>query len=536
MVEQIRRSPLALLSNALILAVVSREAPAQTPQGPQLPEVLKERARQFLASPSAEFLSGSTASALRCLTSTMVLPSSIPRTSAMTQVGPPPSGGQIMVNDPSKDLLTILDISTQSETAVAAFGNNIVVAYNDTGEYYFTGSLSGYSRSVDGGASFADLGGMPRLATGASLGDPALFVDRTGTFYFAELAMDSARPPGFEATIAISKSTDGGQHFGSTVYLPPQGVLPNSFQDKEFLAVDTTSGPFSGNLYLSWTSKAPAYGDQPIFFSRSTDGGASFSTPISISVPGDVNHDSEPAVGPNGEVYVTWQRSPIYSPLDPGAILVAKSVDGGAHFAAPVLVSAVSFVGFVGSTFFSNILAGQEPRIDVNPVNGDVCIVFPANPPGLDGADVFFTRSMDGGSHWTSPVRVNDDATLNDQFTPDLAINQDGVIEVIWYDRRLDPNNVKIDVFRARSVDGGQSFRPNQRVTSTSSFPAVGYDPVYASGNPAYIGDYIDIKAETTSSGRGKHFVLAWADFRRIISTPRGNRSDQDVFFTILKP
>ncbi|MFO0980640.1 MAG: sialidase family protein [Planctomycetota bacterium] len=437
-----------------------------------------------------------------------------------------------MVNDPSKDLLTIFDITTQSETAVAAFGNNIVVAYNDSGEYYSTNSYSGYSRSADGGASFADLGTMPIAATEISIGVPALVVDRAGTFYYAEIAIDAARPPGFESTVAISKSTDGGQHFGATVYPPSAGVSANSTQDKEFLAVDTTSGPFAGNLYLSWTSIDPG---STIFFSRSTDGGASFSTPIPISAAGEVNQYSEPAVGPNGDVYVAWfQFSHPYVSLDPGAILVAKSIDGGVHFGTPVTVTAVPEIGFLGGNLIGNFRANSAPRVDVNPINGDVCIVFAANPPGLDGADIYFTRSTDGGGHWSNPTRVNDDATNNDQFFPDLAINQDGVVDVIWYDRRLDPNNLKIDVFRARSVDGGQSFRPNQRVTSTSSFPAVGYDPI--NKQPSYMGDYIDIKAETTGSGRGKNFVLAWGDFRRIISTPRGNRPDQDVVFTLLKP
>jgi hypothetical protein len=60
------------------------------------------------------------------------------------------------------------------------------------------------------------------------------------------------------------------------------------------------------------------------------------------------------------------------------------------------------------------------------------------------------------------------------------------------------PENLRIDVFKARSFNGGLSFGPNQRVTTVSSFPAVGYDPLI---NPTYMGDYIDIKAATTSRG-----------------------------------
>ncbi len=147
-----------------------------------------------------------------------------------------------------------------------------------------------------------------------------------------------------------------------------------------------------------------------------------------------------------------------------------------------------------------------------------------------DGADVFFTRSTDGGALWSAPIRVNDDPGTNDQFFPDIAVNRQGVIEAIWYHRRLDPQNLKIDVFKAQSVDGGLSFGPNHRVTLESFFPAVGYDPVFVA-TPTAMGDYIDVKADTRPDGRGFNFFLAWTDCRRVITTPQGTRPDQDVFF-----
>jgi hypothetical protein len=530
-----------MLRSAMVFTVLASagagDAVAQDAQGSRDWASAKVLASRLLSSPVARYRSSSGIMALRRLTMPFQPMLNRATDCQLRPFEQPdyriPSSGQVMVNDPATDKLTIFDLTSQSETAVASFGHSIVVAYNDDGSYLNL-SDSGYSRSTDGGSTFLDLGEMPVPPTASfTAGDPALVVDRHGTFYYAEIMADPTRPPGYEFTLGISRSVDGGQHFGSTVYPPAAGVLPDSFQDKEFLAVDTSDSPFAGNIYLSWTSE-PVTGEWPIMFSRSIDGGATFSTPIPISVPGDFNQFSEPAVGPMGEVYVAWFRFASFFPtLDLDTILVAKSVDGGAHFGAPVTVTSVPEIGFFGGTLFGNLRVNSAPRIDVDPTSGTVCIVFNANPPGLDGADVFFTRSLDGGNHWTTPIRVNDDTGFNDQFFPDLAINQDGIIEVIWYDRRLDPSNLKMDVYRARSVNGGQSFRPNQRVTSVSSFPAVGYDPALI-GN--YLGDYIDIKPTMTGAGRGKDFLLAWADFRRIISTPRGNRPDQDVFFMLLSP
>ena len=193
-------------------------------------------------------------------------------------------------------------------------------------------------------------------------------------------------------------------------------------------------------------------------------------------------------------------------------------------------------VGFggqpVNARMRANFRTDSFPRIDVNPRNGEVYIVYNANPDGPDGADIFFTRSTDGGATWSAPTRVNRDPGDNDQLFPDIAVNVNGALEVAWYDQRLDPENFRMDIYHARSTDGGRSFGPNQRVTQTSSLPAVGYDPVV---NPNYMGDYLDLKAITTPTGPGSDFLLSWGDFRRVIVTNGGVRPDQDVFFTLLR-
>jgi hypothetical protein len=200
-----------------------------------------------------------------------------------------------------------------------------------------------------------------------------------------------------------------------------------------------------------------------------------------------------------------------------------------------VEVASLTPIGFGGSPVNArlrgNFRTNSFPRIDVNPGNGDVYIVYNANPPGPDGADIFFTRSTNGGASWSAPTRVNSDPGDNDQFFPDVAVNANGAIEVAWYDQRRDPENFRMDVYHARSTDRGLSFGPNQRVTSTSSLPAVGYDAVV---NPNYMGDYIDLKAITTATGPGFDFLLSWGDWRRVIETEGGIRPDQDVFFRLI--
>jgi hypothetical protein len=436
-----------------------------------------------------------------------------------------------MVNNPDQDLRTGEDLTTQSETALAGFGRTIVVAFNDTGQLpadLVSGPLSvmGYSRSVDGGATFTDIGSFPVPLFGANFGDPGMVVDLKGTFYASALVYNPFGPQGPEQNVAIYKSVDGGLTWPVASFPPPgtAGLAP--IVDKPFIGVDTSSSPFRGSVYVTWTSiDLGFFTDLPIAFSRSTDGGLSFSPPQVISEPGTINQGSEPAVGPNGEIYVTWIR------LAPGPqlIMVARSLDGGQTFGPPAAIAPVTNIGFTSGNLNGDIRVVSYPRIDVSPVNGNVYVVYTSNPPGPDGSDVFLAASIDRGQTWSAPIRVNDDATESDQFFPDVAAGRDGTVQVIWYDRRNDPENLLIDVYSGRISPDGSSVLDNDRVTSVSFPPAVGYDPLL---DPRYMGDYIDLKRLISPDPTGPGFGAAWGDNRRRIVTGGGRRNDQDVMFT----
>src|SRR4051794_38288144 len=266
------------------------------------PEAQK-RARDLLSSPQAKYLSGTGRTALQTIAGELSVPNSggMGNVSSVTTPSASPVFsffGEVMVNNPDQDLGTASDISTQSETAVAGFGRTVVVAFNDSGPLAsplapFSGM--GYSRSVDGGNTFTDIGTFPIPSGGANFGDPGLVVDRSGNFYASAL-VGLPSPTAFTQTVGIYKSTDGGLTW-PTLSVVPSGTAPLS-PDKPFIAVDTSTTAFSGNVYVSWTNfvPPPASPALPILFSRSTDGGKSFSAPITLSAPGEVNQGSEPAI------------------------------------------------------------------------------------------------------------------------------------------------------------------------------------------------------------------------------------------------
>jgi hypothetical protein len=139
-----------------------------------------------------------------------------------------------------------------------------------------------------------------------------------------------------------------------------------------------------------------------------------------------------------------------------------------------------------------------------------------------NGTDIFLSRSTDGGTTWSSPLRVNDDPTgvANDQFNHWLAVDPvDGSINISWNDTRNDPTHVSTDIYYARSTDGGLGFAPNVKVTSaTTNETCCGADL----GNQ--YGDYEGIAA----FGDSIHPV--WTDRRSSVAS-----LDEEVFTSTLK-
>ncbi len=133
--------------------------------------------------------------------------------------------------------------------------------------------------------------------------------------------------------------------------------------------------------------------------------------------------------------------------------------------------------------------------------DGVAYLAFAGWGGGVTQADIFFTKSLDGGQTWTTPVRVNNDAGGANQAEPALALDNVNRIYVVWTDSRNGNN----DVFCAKSTDGGLSFSANVRVndvtTNSQSEPDVTVDPV----NPSLVH-------------------AAWTDTRSAITGP-------DIFY-----
>jgi hypothetical protein len=187
-------------------------------------------------------------------------------------------------------------------------------------------------------------------------------------------------------------------------------------------------------------------------------------------------------------------------------MMVVQSRNGGTTWSEPMDAATVYDLPFhFQNSCFRNF---SLPAFAADPTNGTLYLSWSDERSG--DADILLARSTDGGKTWSVPVRVNDDPIGDgkDQFQPQLAVAPDGVVSVMFFDRRNDLNNFKIDVYLAQSTDGGQSFHPNVRVTDVSWDPSLGA-PVPAGGTPVtFIGDYQGLAVDN-------HFAhVFWNDTR----------------------
>ncbi|MCF8388716.1 MAG: T9SS type A sorting domain-containing protein, partial [Bacteroidales bacterium] len=151
-----------------------------------------------------------------------------------------------------------------------------------------------------------------------------------------------------------------------------------------------------------------------------------------------------------------------------------------------------------------NLNGGSDARakgaavIRVMPSNpNELYIVYAADPDqtGPDEGDIFLIKSTDGGTNWSSPAQVNDDHTNNDQVMPWMEIKPNGIIDIVWYDRRNDPADLQWDVYFTSSTDGGNSFAVNTQVNTG----------MYFSPNPwktfdVWMGEYPGLAVDNNSA------------------------------------
>jgi hypothetical protein len=416
----------------------------------------------------------------------------------------------------------------ENEPAVAIDPRNENVLLGSSNDYcgvYNRGALVGavgpiwlgYYRSTDQGASFTsslvpgyqdDTSPYAALsqARTASAGDPVVAWDNNGRAFFGSESSDD--PAGSLKTfgdvfVARFENPDGptgpsvrdGLAYRGTTVIEKGSSAPNllgKFNDKTAIEADRTGSSCAGNVYFSW-SRFTGNGGVGIYFSRSTDHGATFSSPMKLTPSiHDVQFPDISVTG-NGHVYVTFRQFDDGG-KNPNAVMIAKSTDCGQTFSAPQLVtpfiendaqdqraaepipqpqsqpddplfrdeaeagssSARDCGDFSdgcasGFTFFRR---DTQVRSTADQLSSSelVYIVYDATKPGSEAATgstyhttdpgmggqaaTYFVRYNGANGTHTAPTVIDNQATGHQVF-PDISADG-GVLHAIWWDSRND--------------------------------------------------------------------------------------------------
>jgi hypothetical protein len=333
--------------------------------------------------------------------------------------------------------------------------------------------------SQDGGQTWpADLQrqipGMPLDIPNQS--DPVAFARDDGRMY--ALALGHGNGHG----LFITWSDDDGVTWRSPSVPIVYNETPCCLDDKEWPAIDNNpDSPYYHNLYVAWANDG-------ILFSRSTDGGETWSSYTNIA-PGYTEYPY-PIVGADGTLYVFYMDGWGY--CADGYIRYVKSTNGGASFSGPYTVVATSQPcspihgngGYDQWRFFSIITAAADPQ---NPDN--LWVAWTDDNNILYGkTDVLYVRSTDGGQTWTNKARLSHDdpEVYVDHITPVFSMGAEGRLHAFWLDRRDDLSNHLFHGYHTSTIDG-VTWEPDTRV-SDQPFDLNFYFPPPPGYNAA--GDY----------------------------------------------
>jgi hypothetical protein len=431
------------------------------------------------------------------------------------------------------------DFATPDANEVAAqAGMNIAVVAGDdpTAAAFFEGTSFQVYFSTDGGVTW----GATTIDAALDGGDAAAFrnfgmvaYDAFGNLWLSYLYDD---PTLDEARVWTAISGDQGATFAvvDNFSLPGGGIAPFGTLDRPCLAVGPAGGSTTDQaVYVSYMDLSLAnvlVGAN----SQSMSGFTTFSGNAPVNAQPEIaatlfafGEHARCAVGPAGELYVTWvDRSAIFS----SDIVVDRDQDG--LYAATFTWDTDTVV----DTVFSPAAARPSspdagPPIPLSSITvvptgaheGRLVIAYEVLVPntlgvGPDHTRVVVAHSDDAGYTGDNNIAVHQ-ADTADQYIPAITADRvTGRLHISWYDTKLDDTNESTQRFAAAS-DGGDEWGDPLQLSDTSS----------AAEGGAF--EFTDYGLYQGIAAHGGHVVAGWSGNE----APPGNATRMDAFVKVVQ-
>jgi len=233
-------------------------------------------------------------------------------------------------------------------------------------------------------------------------------------------------------------------HNGAPDYVAPYPVKGQE-PDKQWITIDTNpKSLFKNTIYAMWAVFDGINSKPFVSTAKALPDGThtDWSTPVLLPTVNNTASDTYllPHAAPDGTLYTSITNFPAKHGYCCITVSAIKSADGGKTWTflstAVSNILVPSFVGGYANTTFTDGIDNTF-AVGMTKVNGKYPLYIAYNDDSAGVSNVMLTASYDGGSTWTSPIQVNDNAAPADEFQPNLAAAANGTVSVNFYDRRL---------------------------------------------------------------------------------------------------
>jgi len=324
--------------------------------------------------------------------------------------------------------------------------------------------------SIDGGLSWQPTHEVDKHQHNA---DPTCAFGPDGSAYF----MSFGGNRGQKFRMPMYRSTDGANTW--------REVGEPDLSDREYITVDDTAGRYRGRVYVNGVDNSSAgigvttidgARITGIGIFRSIDRGQTYKSVKLAEVGSQYATGNAHAIvmsdgtfatifGDGADVETVGYMHELHPTAPNSKLKFISSDDGGETFGKPTVISDW-YVRYNGMLYGFPSLAVDRTE---GPFHDRLYAAWVDVRSGR--GEIRFARSYSRGKTWFPSVVISDNwprderGEAPDAFMPVLAVNRNGVLGVMWYDRRDHPDNLGYDIRFSASLDGGESFLPSVLVS-----------------------------------------------------------------------
>ncbi len=295
--------------------------------------------------------------------------------------------------------------------------------------------------------------------------DPQVVVARDGT-------VDVVCLDNFLPGVVFTQSRDRGKTWSAPLRLDRF----QRYSDKPTLLVSSSGA----DLYV-------AYNDfYALYVAVSHDGGRSWNRPVLATRRHFWYYSLGGTIAPDGSVWFAVDGEAGKNQTGDGHIVLVRSVDNGSSWTTVPMALTHEGAPCSVRNCYPDFYTGQV-AVAADAAGGLVCVY--AKNDVAQGPNALYVRRSDDGVTWSAPATI---ATAGNSTSPAIEPGPNaGDFRLVWQDNR---NGLQAwNTWYARSVDGGQTWSPDVRLSNRES----GAPYKHRRGYDFPFGDYLGLSVDS---------------------------------------